>query len=326
MAYASQTFLNGIHEKSKFKNSQNQISSASGSNIGTYGNLGLSALGLMYNIFGNERSNRQQEYWNRLSQSNFENQFQIASADLQKAGFNPSAILGGASQNSAPSGNVASQNPVDVPAMISAVTQSKIAKSQIELYQSLAEKNRIESAHIANDYDWRTGEREASQEFISSESEKQRTWQHSEGERQRHFDKWQTEYNAWVRQNEGVLERNLHRQLYNASVKEKLEFRKLDYKAELNLRSVAHKFNISENVIDNTSKMVCQRLLDNNEFIHKFILQKDDQEAQMKLLDQAFANSLSEELIRQDFVKSQDFKKGVMSMLSSFVSIGLLKM
>lgn len=291
--------------------------SAQQSNIGTYGGLGLAAASLAYNIFSNERANKQQNQLNKLGQNNFEHQFEIMSRDLQNAGFNPSSMFGASSASSGSANSSSTPNLVnsDIPAMIQAISQARLSKSQQKVNDSIIEKNEAEAEKTRSEHDWQ-----------SLESEKQRSWQHSEGERQRLFDKWQTEYNAWVKQNEGVLERNLHRQLYNASVREKLAFRKLDYKAELNMKEVAHKYNISESVIDNSMKMACQKLLDNNEFIHKFILQKDDQEAQMKLLDQAFANSLSEELIRQDFAKSQDFKKGVMNMLSSFVSIGLLKM
>lgn len=287
------------------------------SNVGTYGGLGLGLATLAYNIYANERSYKKQNQLNRLGQNNFEHQYEIMSRDLQNAGFNPSSLFGASSASSASANSVSTPNFVnsDVPAMIQAISQARLAKSQQKVNDSLVEKNEAEAEKTRSEHDWQ-----------SSESEKQRSWQHSEGERQRLFDKWQTEYNAWVKQNEGILERNLHRQLYNASVREKLAFRKLDYQADLNMKEVAHKYNISESVIDNSMKMACQKLLDNNEFIHKFILQKDDQEAQMKLLNQAFANSLSEELIKQDFAKSQDFKKGVMNMLSSFVSIGLLKM
>lgn len=98
--------------------------------IGLLASLGMTA----YNVFSDIKGRNYQKQLNKLAQSNFENQFQIAAKDLRKAGFNPSALFQ-ANQNP-PSAGAGLQAPSagasDITGLMTALTNERLAKAQIK--------------------------------------------------------------------------------------------------------------------------------------------------------------------------------------------------
>lgn len=67
--------------------------------IGTLASVLISAASAGYGVYNNSLQSSKQDSLNRLAQSNFENQYQITSKDMQASGFNPSAIFSGGQLN-----------------------------------------------------------------------------------------------------------------------------------------------------------------------------------------------------------------------------------
>lgn len=144
--------INGVTKGALHKNTGFSLSSFLNP-VSAVTDFATDLFGFGYNIFANERANKQQQKLNQQQQYNFENQFQIGAKDLERAGFNPSAIIGGANQNSAPSMSASSFNAVNGTNALESLVQMKLADSQVKMNDAEVERIKAETNSI-ND-EWR---------------------------------------------------------------------------------------------------------------------------------------------------------------------------
>lgn len=143
--------INGITKGALHKNKGFSLSSFLNP-VSAVTDFATDLFGFGYNIFANERANKQQQKLNQQQQYNFENQFQIGAKDLERAGFNPSAIIGGANQNSAPSMSVSTANAVNGTNALESLVQMKLADSQVKINDAEIEKIRAETNSINDEW------------------------------------------------------------------------------------------------------------------------------------------------------------------------------
>lgn len=265
-------------------------SSSAGNAIGAAGAI-LGGLELAYNMYANSKNTQAQYLLNKKAQSNFENQFQIMSNDLQKAGFNPSVLAGGVNNSTPPSFSAPQRQPMDISglaSLLSAINESKLTESQVKLNHAESDKLFAEASHTRGDFDFRSAERLASERFAASEAEKTRQHENHMNERRLLEDKWKTEYSLWWKDNQNKIERNFQRDLFKGNKKFDLIMADAKYQADLNIRKLAHDFQLSEDSWRGFIYQTAEKMLNDQKFKQRLIEAQNDYDYQIGLMKEKF--------------------------------------